>query len=73
MAVLVTGAAGFIGYHVCEALLGRARLRLLEIRREDTARQCGGEPVSGGTYVAARTGLVGRLTMPRRYRLSGFA
>ena len=23
MAVLVTGAAGFIGYHVCEALLGR--------------------------------------------------
>ena len=23
MVVLVTGAAGFIGYHVCEALLGR--------------------------------------------------
>ncbi len=24
MVVLVTGAAGFIGYHVCEALLGRS-------------------------------------------------
>ena len=23
MTVLLTGAAGFIGYHVCEALLGR--------------------------------------------------
>ncbi len=33
MPILVTGAAGFIGYHVSEALLGRGELVVLEARR----------------------------------------